>query len=58
VSVLPSEIVMDDAAKRLGAPNHREFLRFAAPSMQCAFLLICQLLMKHEYGTEGVRSGD
>jgi hypothetical protein len=49
---------MDDAAKRLGAPNHREFLRLATPSVQCAFLLICQLLMKHEYGTEGVWSGD
>ncbi|MCP3732037.1 hypothetical protein M9978_16550 [Sphingomonas sp. MG17] len=39
---------MDDAAKRLGAPDHRAFLAIAEPSMKCAFKLICRLIEKHE----------
>jgi hypothetical protein len=51
---LPSVLVMDDAARRLGAPDHETFLADAPTSMKCAFKLICKLLMKHEYGPEGV----
>ena len=54
VKDMPSSLVMDDAAQRLGAHNHQAFLRVASPSMKCAFKLICLLIMKHEYGPEGV----
>ena len=40
--------VMDDAARRLGAPNADAFIRVAPPSMMCAFNLICKLIAKHE----------
>ncbi len=45
---LPSIEVMDDAARRLGAPNHQVFLAVASPAMKCAFELICRLIGKHE----------
>lgn len=45
---LPSWPVMDDAARRLGAPDARAFLAAASPSLKCAFKLICQLITKHE----------
>lgn len=44
----PSERVMEDAARRLGAPGARAFLAAAPPSMLCAFRLICSLIAKHE----------
>lgn len=40
--------VMDDAARRLGAPDHIAFLAAATHSMKCAFGLICELIAKHE----------
>lgn len=46
---LPSQAIMDDAARRLGAPDARTFLAHAPKSMKCAFRLICELIQKHEY---------
>lgn len=40
--------IMDDAARRLGAPNHTAFLSVASHSMKCAFRLICELIAKYE----------
>jgi hypothetical protein len=40
--------IMDDAARRLGAPDHTAFLSAASHSMKCAFRLICELIAKHE----------
>lgn len=44
----PSQAVMDEAARRLGAPNAEAFIAIAAPSMMCAFNLICKLIARHE----------
>ena len=40
--------IMDDAARRLGAPDHITFLAAAPHSLKCAFALICELIAKHE----------
>lgn len=39
--------VMDDAARRLGAPGHTDFLNIASYSMKCAFKLICALIVEN-----------
>lgn len=44
----PSQMVMEDAARRLGAPDAASFLRIAQPSLLCAFKLICRLIAEHE----------
>lgn len=40
--------VMNEAARRLGAPDARAFLAIASPSMQCAFKLICKLIAEYD----------
>lgn len=45
---LPSVEVMDDAAKRLGAKDHKTLLEYAPMSFKGAFKLICELIQKYE----------
>jgi hypothetical protein len=40
--------VMNDAARRLGAPDYQSFLAVASRSTRCAFRLICELIARHE----------
>lgn len=45
---LPSWEVMDDVARRLGAPDARAFLAAAPASMKACFRLCCTLVAKYE----------
>lgn len=49
-----TEDVMDDAARMLGAPNHKALLSIATHSMQCAFKLICKLIVENDRLRQGV----
>jgi hypothetical protein len=40
--------VMDREARRLGAPSHREFLRYAPMSMKGAFNVACELAVEND----------
>jgi hypothetical protein len=40
--------VMDRAARKLGAPDHKAFLSAAPTSMVCAFRLICELIVEND----------
>lgn len=39
--------IMDQAARRMGAADHKEFLAAAPRSMQGAFRLVCELLVEN-----------
>lgn len=44
----PSTQVMDEAARRLGAPSHQSYLIMASDPMKAAFKVICILIGRHE----------
>lgn len=44
----PSVEVMDEAARRLGAPSHQSYLTMATEPMKAAFKIICVMIGRYE----------